>query len=111
VHAILRRERIDLVHTNTGVILSPGPAAWLAGVPHVWHIRDWFQEFRTFWRLHEAWMNCFSQRIVAVSEAIAGQFRERAKVRVIHNGFELEEFVGTDPQAGAAFRREYGLEG
>ena len=48
---VLRRERIALVHTNTGVILSPGLAAWLSGVPHVWHIRDWFQEFESFWRL------------------------------------------------------------
>jgi hypothetical protein len=40
---IFRREKIDLVHTNTGVILSSGPAAWLLGLPHVWHIRDWFQ--------------------------------------------------------------------
>ncbi|HZJ16739.1 MAG TPA: glycosyltransferase, partial [Chthoniobacteraceae bacterium] len=40
---ILRREKIALVHTNTGVIVSSGLAAWLAGVPHVWHIRDWFQ--------------------------------------------------------------------
>ena len=76
---ILRREKIALVHTNTGVILSPGLAAWLAGVPHVWHIRDWFQEFKSFWRFLEAWMRFFSTRIIAVSEAIAGQFCDRGK--------------------------------
>ena len=89
---ILRREKIGLVHTNTGVILSPGPAAWLAGVPHVWHIRDWFQEFKSFWRFHEAWMRRFSTRIIAVSEAIAAQFGDRGKVCVIHNGFDVAEF-------------------
>ena len=35
VWLILQQENIELVHTNTGVIVSSGPAAWLAGVPHV----------------------------------------------------------------------------
>lgn len=109
LRAILRRERIELVHTNTGVILSSGPAARLAGVPHVWHIREWFQEFRSFWWVHDAWMRCFSDRIIAVSEAIAGQFSDRAKVGVINNGFDLEEFALNDAGAGAAFRKTQAL--
>ena len=106
---ILKRERIDLVHTNTGVVLSPGLAARLAGVPHVWHIRDWFQEFAGFWRFYEKWMRAFSTRIIAVSGPIAGQFKDRAKVCVINNGFDAEEFVLLDGGAGAAFREKYAL--
>ena len=106
---ILRREKIALVHTNTGVILSPGPAAWLAGLPHVWHIRDWFQEFEKFWRRYETWMCRFSTRIIAVSEAIATQFSDRAKVRVIHNGFDVSEFKLADPKTGENFRGKYQL--
>ena len=106
---ILRREKIALVHTNTGVILSPGLAAWLAGVPHVWHIRDWFQEFRSFWRMLEIWMRIFSTRIIAVSEPIAAQFSDRGKVSVINNGFDIAEFELGDPQAGAFFRQKYAL--
>ena len=109
VRAILKRERIALVHSNTGVILSPGPAARLAGVPHVWHIRDWFQEFRSFWRFHEKWMRFFSQRIIAVSEAIAGQFSDRTKVTVINNGFDTGEFELGDRQSGADFRAQHAL--
>jgi glycosyltransferase involved in cell wall biosynthesis len=106
---ILKREKIALVHTNTGVILSPGPAAWLAGVPHVWHIRDWFQEFKSFWRFYETWMRRFSTRIIAVSGAIAGQFSDRAKVEVINNGFDIAEFELGAADAGAEFRREHRL--
>ncbi len=46
---LIRRRGVGLVHTNTGVIPSPALAARWAGVPHIWHIRDWFQEFRQFW--------------------------------------------------------------
>ncbi len=109
VWLILQRENIELVHTNTGVIVSSGPAAWLAGVPHVWHIRDWFQEFRGFWRYYQMWMQGFSDRIIAVSGAIAEQFSDRRKVRVINNGFDLAEFVLDDTGQRAAFRAEHQL--
>ena len=106
---VLKRERVDLVHTNTGVVLSPGLAARLAGVPHVWHIRDWFQEFAGFWRFYEKWMRALSTRIIAVSGPIAAQFTDRARVRVIHNGFDPAEFALSDPGAGTAFREKYDL--
>jgi glycosyltransferase involved in cell wall biosynthesis len=106
---ILRREKIALVHTNTGVIVSSGLAAWLAGVPHVWHIRDWFQEFRGFWRFYEGWMRAFSTRIIAVSESIAAQFSDREKVCVINNGFDLAEFDLPDVGVGAVFREKHAL--
>lgn len=106
---VLKREKIDLVHTNTGVVLSPGLAAWLAGVPHVWHIRDWFQEFAGFWKFYEKFMRAFSTRIIAVSGPIAGQFSDQAKVRVINNGFDLAEFALSDPGVGTAFRGKYDL--
>ena len=106
---ILSHDKIDLVHTNTGVVLSPGPAAWMAGVPHIWHIRDWFQEFAGLWRFYEKWMRAFSMRIIAVSGPIAEQFTDRSKVRVIHNGFNPAELAPTDPNAGKAFRGRYDL--
>ena len=109
VWAILRRENIALVHTNTGTILSAAPAAFLASRPHVWHVRDWFQEFVKYWRVYESWMRHLSRCIIAVSEPVAAQFCDRAKVRVIHNGFEAAEFAGVDPAAGARFRAEHGL--
>jgi glycosyltransferase involved in cell wall biosynthesis len=106
---IIHREEIDLVHTNTGVILSPGPAAWLANVPHIQHIRDSFAEFRWFWPVYECWLRTLADRLVAVSEAIAAQFHDRAKVRVVHNGFDVEEFRLADPGAAAAVREKYAL--
>ena len=75
----------------------------------MWHVRDWFQEFAGFWRFYEKWMRAFSTRIIAVSGPIAGQFTDRAKVCVINNGFDAEEFALGDAGAGAAFRKKYAL--
>ena len=107
---LIRRREIDLVHTNTGVMLSPALAAWLAGVPHVWHIRDWFQEFRGFWPAYAWYIRTFSRKVVAVSNAISGQFAECSKVVVIHNGFALEEFQLPGETLRAEFRARYKLD-
>ncbi|MGI8959773.1 MAG: glycosyltransferase, partial [Bryobacteraceae bacterium] len=67
---LIRRRKIDLVHTNSGVIFSPAFAAWLARVPHVWHIRESFDEFRgVAWQTYTAYMRTFSDRIISVSTA------------------------------------------
>ena len=106
---IITGQRIGLVHTNTGVMLAPGFAARLAGVPHVWHIRDWFQEFRGFWKIYARCIRALSARIVAVSGAVAGQFPESYGVDVVHDGIDVGEFDLADAAAGAKFRVEHGV--
>jgi glycosyltransferase involved in cell wall biosynthesis len=106
---LIRRRRVDLVHTNTGITVSPALAAWLAGVPHLWHIREWFQEFRSVWRPYACYITALSRRVIAVSEAIAAQFSYRRKVLVLHNGFTLEEFKVPKEQWRAEVRERFGL--
>lgn len=89
---LIRRERISLVHTNTAVMPSPALAAWLAGVSHVWHIREIFDEFRTGWKFYWLYLHAFSTRIPCVSEAAAAQFPNRAKTCVLFDGLPLEEY-------------------
>jgi glycosyltransferase involved in cell wall biosynthesis len=92
-------------------MLAPGPAAWLAGVPYVWHIRDYFQEYSTFWPVYAAYIRVFSRRILAVSTPVAEQFSRAAGVTVVHDGFELEEFAPPDAGAVVEFREKYRLNG
>ena len=76
---LIRRKSVVLVYTNTGVIISPALAAWLAGVPHVWHIREWFQEFQQIWPAFSWYIRMFSWKIIAISNAVAAQFQSREK--------------------------------
>jgi glycosyltransferase involved in cell wall biosynthesis/ADP-heptose:LPS heptosyltransferase len=110
LRGLIRRRGIECVHTNTGVIISPAVAAWLARVPHVWHIRDWFQEFRFFWPFLSWYIRTFSRKIVTVSNAIAGQFAQRDRVTVIHNGFSGTEFQVPKVSLRAGFRERHGLD-
>ena len=88
---LIRQRRIDLVYTNTGVMVSPALAARLAGVPHIWHIREWFQEFHQIWFALSGYIRIFSSKVIAISNAVAGQFERRDKVVVIHDAFSLAE--------------------
>jgi glycosyltransferase involved in cell wall biosynthesis len=106
---LIRRRKIDLVHTNTGVMVSPGLAAKLAGVPHLWHIRDWFQEFRQIWKPYSNYILWSSDAVIAISQAVASQFAESSKISVIYDACALDEFYAGDAETGQEFRRRFGL--
>jgi glycosyltransferase involved in cell wall biosynthesis len=109
---LLRRERIALVHTNTAVMPSPALAAWLAGVPHVWHMREIFDEFRSGWQIYWRYVHAFSTRIPCMSEAIAAQFPNRAKTCVLFDGLPLEEYprATQNSRTGAKAKFQLGAE-
>jgi glycosyltransferase involved in cell wall biosynthesis len=106
---LIRRRNIDLVHTNTGVMVSPGLAAKLAGVPHLWHIRDWFQEFRQIWKPYSSYILWSSDAVIAISQAVASQFIENSKISVIYDGCALDEFYSDETEEGRQFRSKFGL--
>ncbi|HMP82020.1 MAG TPA: glycosyltransferase [Verrucomicrobiota bacterium] len=106
---LIRQRGVELVHTNTGVVVSSALAARLAGVPHVWHIRDWFQEFGAVWPIYSRYIVGGSKKVVCVSNAIAGQFPPGEKLTVIHNGFSLDEFRVPAESLRAEFRARHGL--
>jgi glycosyltransferase involved in cell wall biosynthesis len=106
---LIRRENIDLVHTNTGVIMSPGLAAKIAGVPHIWHIREAFRDAEVrLWAIYSRYIRMVSDKIIAVSNATAAQFSDRSKVVVIHNGFSIAEF-SVSPDMRTSFRNQFGI--
>jgi len=107
---LIKRFTPDLVHTMTSVLLSPGLAAKLAGIPHVWHVREFFGEFGGLWSYYQKYMLWFSTRIVCVSTPVAAQF-ERFKgderILVVHNGFPASEFLDVTTDRVEQFRNTY----
>jgi glycosyltransferase involved in cell wall biosynthesis len=98
---IIRREGIDLVHSNTSIILAAALAAKLAGVPHVFHIREIYDEFPLLWRLHRRFILWTSREVVCISTAVARQFPARRAV-IIHNGLNFEAECPVPPARGGA---------
>ena len=75
----IKQHNIALVHTNTGIIVSAGLAAKLAGVPHIWHVHDSFHDFRKLWKFYSKYILWSSDKVICVSSAIAKQFDGEAE--------------------------------
>jgi glycosyltransferase involved in cell wall biosynthesis len=110
----IHRLHPDIIHTNTSVVLSSAIAAKIAGIPHIWHVRESFAEFPGLFHWYQWYMYLFSTRICCVSTPIAEQFhptiRERRTI-VIHNGFPISEFECINPKTVKEFKARHGLEG
>jgi len=98
---LMRRERFDLVHTNTGVTVGGAMAARLARIPHVWHFREILSEFGFFLRLYQPLVMLLSDRLIFITGAVRDQFssaRLRGKGRVIYDGIAVSEFDESEPE-------------
>lgn len=117
----LRRKLIeaepDLIHANT---IRAGLAATAATmgtrIPVIWHLHDMLPHHPLSTLVR--WFAALSgrTRLLAVSRAVANRFQggvlrlleARAKIRVIHNGVDLNRFAA-DPAASRRVRREFGI--
>jgi glycosyltransferase involved in cell wall biosynthesis len=107
----IRNFHPDVVHTNTATILPAGFAARIAGVPHLWHVREWFGEFPRMWSLYQWYMTFFANRIVCVSQTVADQFHPilRRKVRIIYDGLPASDIQAVRAERIRAFRTAFDL--
>jgi glycosyltransferase involved in cell wall biosynthesis len=98
---LIKHEGIELVYTNTGVVLGGALAARIAGVPHIWHFRELLTEFRGFLKLYQPFVGLLSARIVFITGAVGDQFssaRIRRKGVVIHDGIPIRDLEATAPE-------------
>jgi glycosyltransferase involved in cell wall biosynthesis len=86
---LCRARDVALVHTNTSVTLGGAAAARLAGIPHVWHVREiyagfdrWFPAYRRLLLTADA--------LPCVSRATCEQFGGAPAAFVLHDGLAFE---------------------
>ena len=82
---LIRDRDIALVHSNTSVVLDGAPAAALARVPHVWHVREIYPAWPRALAVHRRLLST-AAAVPCVSQAVADQFGRSARVRVVHDG-------------------------
>lgn len=80
---VIRRFNIDIVHSNSAVVLTGALAACLTGHPHVWHVRENFCDFPQLWRSYSRLIHALSTRVLVPSLFCRDQFRNQKKILVI----------------------------
>lgn len=109
---LIRREKIDLVHTNTIHNLYGFAAARLAAKPHVWHIREIVVQSKWMAALEHFLVKNFSSRFLVMDNDIAKPFLGKGKgfpanIRKLYDGIELEKFKPGKPSRD--LRAEIGI--
>lgn len=98
--SLIRREKAAIVHTNTIHNLYGVLAAWMAGVPHVWHFREIVWQSGLLRHL-ELWLaRHLTARIIVTSDAIAAMYGPRSHWPVhlvkVSNGVEADRYTPGD---------------
>jgi glycosyltransferase involved in cell wall biosynthesis len=109
---IIRKYRIDVVHTNTSTVLTGALAARAAGVPHVWHVHEMFRPSDA--RVFPPLLDALATRVVTVSNAAARSLLEQRpslaeKVTVVRDGVDARPFREVDRGEVERVRREWGV--
>jgi glycosyltransferase involved in cell wall biosynthesis len=104
---LLRRERAELLHSNSLYALHGAWAATLLRLPHVWHVREIPDAPPLVrWVLRNA-ARRLSTRVIAMTGAVARAIGEGDHVDTIPDGIDLERF---NPRvSGGRIRRDLGL--
>lgn len=98
---IIKKEKIQLIHTNSSVSNVGELAATIAGIPHVWHIREFMEEdFGIEFldkKLQIELLEC-SDMIITISECVRDNFMRKYGIDsvCIHNGIGAERFYCED---------------
>jgi glycosyltransferase involved in cell wall biosynthesis len=94
---VLERE-VAVVHSNTSVVLGGAPAALLARVPHVWHVRELYTAWPRAWAVHRRVLRT-AAALPCVSRAVADAVGRRG--RVLHDGLRPGASTRRAPHAAA----------
>jgi glycosyltransferase involved in cell wall biosynthesis len=82
---LARKRHAALVHTNTSVTLGGAAAARLAGVPHVWHVREIYTGFDRWFPAYRRLL-CTADALPCVSDATRAQFPPASVAFTLNDG-------------------------
>jgi glycosyltransferase involved in cell wall biosynthesis len=98
---LARSRDVALVHTNTSTTLGGAAAARIAGVPHVWPVREIYAGFERWWPAYRRLL-VTAQALPCVSAATYRQFEGAVPAFVLPDGLAVEPRPRDRAQARAA---------
>ncbi len=92
---IIRKESVEVVYSNTSVLVGPALAACIMHRPYICHLRELYDSHARLAKPYGKFLCATSKKILAISWAAASTVDRvcRKKVAVIHDGIALERFI------------------
>lgn len=94
----IKKENIDIVHSNNSAVYIGALAAKFAKKKHVWHIREFVEEDHNFVFLNKnKTIRMFnnSDDIIYISKAVENKYRKvmiKPNTHLVYNGVPIEEY-------------------
>lgn len=97
ISKLIQEEQIDIVHTNTLAVDVGALAAHIAGVPHVWHFREYLKEHFGL----NMWNPCLTRKLIqdsrcciAISKGIQQKYKKKynADIICLYDGIEKSSY-------------------
>ncbi len=97
IAALIEREHIDIVHTNTLAVWTGATAARRTGRPHLWHIHELLERPPQLNSFMRRFVPSHTQRVISVSQAGLDHLLlpevAREKGVVLYNGLKGEDWA------------------
>ncbi|MGE5221286.1 MAG: glycosyltransferase family 4 protein [Omnitrophica WOR_2 bacterium] len=109
-----QKEKVNLIHTNSLMIIPGAVIAAIKGIPHVWHIHEAPGGPALLQKIQAMMLQHIGIHIIAVSDFVKKQWTAinpalQSKMVMIHNGVDLSQFYpGVDV---SNLRKELGCKG
>jgi glycosyltransferase involved in cell wall biosynthesis len=109
IHRLIRARGVDLVYTNSLLVLSGGLAARLARRPALWHSGEFLDRPKLVGQALYSLTAALATRIIVSSAAVRARFPawSRGRIDVVHNGIDLDRFHPA--LDGTGVRRQLGI--
>jgi len=97
--ALIKKEKISLIYTNSNANSIGGLLKLRHGIPHIWHIHEIIERPKWFKALLERYIKGTEDRVFCVSQAVINNFSgiKAEKLKLLYNG------IGTQPYAKADY--------
>lgn len=95
---IAKREGTELIHINTTYAYIGAKTAHKAGIPHIWHLREFVEEDqgRTLWNREQGnKLIAQADRVIAISTTVHEKYKDiipEEKLVTILNGIDCDKF-------------------
>jgi glycosyltransferase involved in cell wall biosynthesis len=107
--ARLRRERPEVLHLNTSVLLAWAAAARRERVPVVWVVREVLGPNPWLRQWHAGFIVRHAREVVAISQAVRACFPGDRRIAMVYNAVDLAEFTLDLVEQKAVVRAEIGV--
>jgi glycosyltransferase involved in cell wall biosynthesis len=96
ISTLIRKEKIDLVYSNTTAVLAGAMAAKKTHTRHIWHIHEILEQSKWLFRIISGLVKRYSDVVIVVSDAVKTSWSKLVapeKIHVVYNGIDYTPFL------------------